>query len=83
MAHDPQRQARAQARRERLARRIAAGAHTGGLVRSDTPPRGATVQERLQMVLESSIRGHLLSGGTLPTYARHEMPGRVIRTCDE
>lgn len=40
---------------------------------------GTTASESVAMVWEISKNAWLLSGRTLPSYARSEMPGRVIR----
>lgn len=48
-----------------------------------TDPRDAsTVDERLALVAKLTAEQWRMAGLELPTYARHEMPGRVFRTKD-
>lgn len=86
MSQDSQRRQRAAARRARLEQLAEeGGAWAGGLVRpqDDLPPVGRTVSERLQMVMELSLRGHLLAHGPVQRLPRAEWPGRVIRRGEE
>lgn len=46
---------------------------------SDDLSETTTAEERLTMMLELAERGWLLAGRKVPTYERHETPGRVIR----
>ena len=39
----------------------------------------STVEERLLQMAQLSRRAHELSGRSLPTYCRENMPGKVLR----
>jgi hypothetical protein len=68
------------------ARRAAARAHWTGLKTDLTSAAGAedlcgstTAQERVLLVEALTAAAWSLSGRSLPTYARSEMPGLVVR----
>lgn len=46
---------------------------------SDDLSEVTTSEERLAMMWELAVRAWSLSGRSIPTYARSDMPGRVIR----
>jgi hypothetical protein len=66
------REARARARRQTWTGRLTT-------LGDDRPPEGRTIEERLALVAELSLRAWTLSGRPMPSYGRADMPGRVLR----
>lgn len=72
-AEDARRQ-RAAARASWPLRRYRLGSEPGDDLTLTTTP-----EQRLGMMWELAVQAWLLSGRELPTYSRHEIPGKLIR----
>lgn len=74
-------------RRRTAAERARARAAWPGRVRDMTAAEdelvGGTAAERIAMVWQLTLDAWAMSGRPLPTYARHEAPGRKRRLGDE
>ena len=71
---DEARRQRAATRRAWPLRRYELGAEPSEDVSATTTP-----EQRLAMMWELALQAWQLSGRELPSYARHEMPGKVTR----
>lgn len=70
------------ARRHRAALRRQRATLTITSLADSRPPVPPTPLERLALLTQLSRDAWLLSGKPIPSYARSEMPGRVIRASD-
>lgn len=75
MAHDPERAARAAARKDWPVRVYRLGEEPPDDLRATT-----TAAERVQMVWELTLNAWELAGRKIPDYPRHETPVRVFRS---